>query len=415
MGKVEDSGKFDVPRPVNIGWDEGRSPKTRVEELSPEEAAWLEQYREWCMQMGLCTQTVDQDRAWKIIEEAYAAACTPTEQWPMPKVKVWMRSPYGGLYAIALASLISQGDGREILTMVRDEFVMNGTYGTADEDYITDIHAEACKQFLDHVGIASLGDDLTRTFNADLGDVVSTQGARDKFFTALFPRIAREMADHLHNALWGGQELPWVAVYDYATTLGHTYPPDAQRRLDAMMDAANLGWWFPYGEIVVATDRPSRLFVDAQGRPHCADDSAIEYRDGWKLHMWHDVVVPADLIEGRWSAEDILREPNQEVRRAGIEWMGWDQFTRAANLTLVGERVADPGNPGQELALYDGPENLFEEPVRILVCSNGTIERDGHRRAFGITVPAEIDDAVQASAWTYGVSKEAYLLLARRT
>lgn len=69
------------------------------------------------------------------------------------------------------------------------------------------------------------------------------------------------------------------------------------------------------------------------------------------------------------------------------------------------------------VSLYDLPTDLnpYPEPVRILMCTNGTPERDGTHKRFGLTVPATIDDPVEAAAWTYGKTVEEYELVARRT
>jgi hypothetical protein len=164
---------------------------------------------------------------------------------------------------------------------------------------------------------------------------------------------------------------------------------------------------------VILTDRPTVLRVDQQCRWHCEDGPAVAYADGWALHFWHGTPVPADLVERGWDTARILREENTEVRRCAIEKLGWDQFVVDAHLQQVGGSVADPGNPGRTLALYDVPEQMFDEPVRVLICDNATPERDGSRRRFGLTVPAELSDPVSAAAWTFGLSGAEYARLER--
>ena len=51
----------------------------------------------------------------------------------------------------------------------------------------------------------------------------------------------------------------------------------------------------------------------------------------------------------------------------------------------------------------------------MLLAVNGSVERDGRRRRYGLTVPASLDDPVAAAGWTYGLSAEQYSLLLRRT
>lgn len=181
---------------------------------------------------------------------------------------------------------------------------------------------------------------------------------------------------------------------------------------------SSAGWWWPHVEFVMVCDRPE-IFQparDRSGRPHREDGPLVRWRDGRDMYYWHGVRVPADLIEGGgWTAERILRERNQEFRRCAVERIGWERFIAEGNLAQVGETVPDPGNPGGDLALYDVPYSLFAEPVRVLLCLNGTTERDGTRRRYGLTVPRHFADPVAAAAWTYDWPVETYRRLARRT
>ena len=51
------------------------------------------------------------------------------------------------------------------------------------------------------------------------------------------------------------------------------------------------------------------------------------------------------------------------------------------------------------------------ERVRVLLCANGTVERDGTRRRFGLTVPEDVPTALAAAAWGYGITAEEYAQL----
>jgi hypothetical protein len=215
----------------------------------------------------------------------------------------------------------------------------------------------------------------------------------------------------MSNAVWGGQELPWLAFYAFGRQLGAKYDQQANDRLDAMLATGDLGWWWPYRGWAILTDRPTVLHRDAQNRLHHKTGPAISYADGWAVHAWHGTRVPADLIAGKWAPGDILKEANAEVRRCAIEHMGWDRFVGEANLSQVGAAVPDPGNPGHELALYDVPERIYEEPVRVLLCTNAPVERDGTRRRFGLTVPATIQDPLAAAAWTFDLEPGDYAQL----
>jgi hypothetical protein len=143
-------------------------------------------------------------------------------------------------------------------------------------------------------------------------------------------------------------------------------------------------------------------------RLHCEDGPAIRYADGWDVHAWHGTRVPSWVVTDP-DVRRIEKETNVEIRRCAIERMGWAAYIDAAGLRLVGA-APDPGNPGAELRLYD-----FRQESRVLLAVNGSVERDGTRRRYGLTVPASIADPVAAAGWTYGLSADQYSTLQRRT
>ena len=159
---------------------------------------------------------------------------------------------------------------------------------------------------------------------------------------------------------------------------------------------------------------PTERHVDENGRLHNESGPAITYVDGWSLYFLHGVRVPESLVMGQWSVEDVLEEPNAEVRRAAIEMMGWEHFIEDGGFTLI-DSDDDPGNPGNRIELYELPV-LFADygESRILLCTNGTVERDGTSRKFGLLVPADRKTAVEAAAWTYDIPVKQYVQAARR-
>lgn len=179
--------------------------------------------------------------------------------------------------------------------------------------------------------------------------------------------------------------------------------------------AENAGWWWPTEDYVIITERPSELHLDQNNQLHHAEGPALAYPDGWAVWAWHGTQVPKELILGKWTADDILKHDNTEVRRCAIEHRGWDRFIAEANLKRVGKEQEDPGNPGHFLSIYSIPRRLYGEPVYVLLCDNATPERDGTRRRFGLTVDTNVRDAVEAAAWTFGLTREEYVTMNRAT
>jgi len=145
---------------------------------------------------------------------------------------------------------------------------------------------------------------------------------------------------------------------------------------------------------------------------HGEDGPAIMYEDGWAVIAWHGLVVPEDFYT--WDLERVLAEENSEIRRCGIERIGWENVTD--RLTLVAE-APDPGNEPHMLRLFEGSllSDMYEEPARLLVAANGSLDKGGHRRQFGLPVPASVGDPVEAAALLFDVPVETYRGLARRS
>lgn len=343
---------------------------------------------------GLSTAPADRPTTETAITEMYRLIDRPEPQF------VWVDSPAAATLAI---------------------WLFNGLTGKSTKDQLwsqlmDQLLVQLVNQLVNQLGVqlqGQLGDQLGDRLLVQLVDQLRVQ-----LVNQIWVQLAGQVPESAWNPFYGGHEAHWIAPYHVPHMLGIvTYEPEALRRLNLWADLArSAGWWWPFENLCILSERPSVVHTEPwAGRPpgmvrlHCADGPSVQYRDGWTLHTWHGTRVPADLIDGDgWTPEQILKERNQEIRRCAIERLGWDAFIDQANLTRVGEPVPDPGNPGNTISLYDLPETLFEQPVRVLLCTNGTEERSGERRRFGLTVPAEIDDPIEAAAWTYDWPVAAY-------
>ncbi|WP_207933398.1 DUF6745 domain-containing protein [Actinomadura sp. GC306] len=206
----------------------------------------------------------------------------------------------------------------------------------------------------------------------------------------------------------------WSAHYAALRTSGVEYAREQNRMLDLWATPVrSCGWWWPREHVCVVSERPVEIHTEVWGdegqvRLHRPDGPALRFADGWDVHAWHGTKVPSWVIDDP-DVERIARETNIEVRRCAIEKIGWGDYIDRAGLRLVAT-APDPGNPGSELRLYD-----LRERTRVLLAVNGSTERDGHRRRYGLTVPGAFDDPVAAAGWTYGLSGDQYSRLVRRT
>src|SRR5487761_900431 len=250
---------------------------------------------------------------------------------------------------------------------------------------------------------------------AQVDDQVDDQ-VRDQVDDQVYAQVYAQVDDRLKNWYAGriaGQH--WAGWYSYFAAMAELGVKNLEPLLEGQCEVGkNAGWWWAYRGFAVVTDRPAVLCRDALGRLHAEHGPAIAYRDGWGFWAWHGRRVPRWVVESP-TLEAISREDNVEIRRCAIESMGWERFT-AELLTDQRPAIApDPGNPDQSLFLYDVPEGLWGARVKLLLCTNGSTERDGTRRRYGLTVPAHLTDPVEAAGWTAGLSKDEYSRMVRRT
>ncbi len=207
--------------------------------------------------------------------------------------------------------------------------------------------------------------------------------------------------------------LHWYGQQDVYWVVPDTGDPEAE--LWATL-VRSCGWWWPRDGVCVVSERPLALRTEPAGdghRLHCATGPAVVYPDGWAVHVWHGTRVPSWVIENP-TADRINREFNVEVRRCAVEHLGWAAYIDQGGLKLL-SRAPDPGNPGCELRLYTLPPQKWHAPSRLLLAVNGSVERDGTRRRYGLRVPAEFDHPLDAAGWSYGLSGAQYAGLLRRT
>ena len=227
----------------------------------------------------------------------------------------------------------------------------------------------------------------------------------------LLPAVKSTMPASL-GLSWSGQhEAPWQAEFDmHERVYGVRYDRTDRELFELWKTLTrSTGWWWPRDDVCVMAERPVAIHLDEDSLLHNDKGPALAFADGSVAHAWRGALVPRWVIEEPTGAR-ILAERNVEVRRCAIERIGWERFVDDARLTLLGT-APDPGNPGFELKLYDLPA----ERVRLLLAVNGSVERDGTRRRYGLRVPDWFTDPVDAAGWSYGLTGAQYSQLQRRT
>jgi len=361
----------------------------KITELTPEQEAALEPHRDMWLAIGLSTERADRAEAEAGAREAYTIAGLD-----QPEAVIWLDSPMeGAIGAWMLASNLAEEAAAG--TVVTDDTV--GLISNVEED-CDERYPGVWERVMAVIG---KGKDYP-TFSPVWAGM--TESARNGAKSAI--------REQVRSAAYGQHDAGWLSFNDYFRVV---VPVEGTEKLSGLIRVAkSCGWWWPFDRAIILTERPVALHLDPQQRLHKADGPAIEYADGFALYSWHGTRVPDEMIRGEWDTTRILQEPNAEIRRSAIEKMGWEEFVVKAELAQVGEVMDDPGNPGYTITLYDVPAVIYDEPIRVLICQNGTTERGGTRRKFGLTVPVECSTPIEAAAWGYDVSPEVYATLQRR-
>ena len=245
---------------------------------------------------------------------------------------------------------------------------------------------------------------------------------RDQLAGQLRDQLQDQLQGQLQVAVWGLSDTPWVAWWAFARHIGVRLTEPQDRWLTAMESMCGTGWWWPFEGTVVLTERPAAHHFDGEQRLHNVGGPAIEFGDGWAVHALHGVRVAAQFIERpeTLTPAAILANANSEQRRVLAERYGWDRLCAEVG-TLV-DSCDDPGNPGRRLHLYGLPDALAaptgdptDGTVRLLVAVNGSPDRHGANRIYGLTVPADMPSALAAAAWTYRLDPDVYATAQRRT
>jgi hypothetical protein len=198
------------------------------------------------------------------------------------------------------------------------------------------------------------------------------------------------------EAVLGQHDAPWLALF---AQLGRLDGPHGLQGL--AMVAAEAGWWWPYEDLVIVSERPLELHRDELGRLHRGDGPALAFPGGFELHAWRGMPMPAGFTASlaALSPEQIAREQNAELRRVMLECYGFDRYLADTGATPLGRDDAGV------LWRIDLPG---DEPVVMVEVVNATAEPDGTRRTYWLRVPPQTRTAREGVAWTFGLTAGEY-------
>lgn len=206
------------------------------------------------------------------------------------------------------------------------------------------------------------------------------------------PRREQQVRLLLLDAVLGQHDAAWLSAYD-------TRPGNPLDGLAAV--ATQAGWWWPYENVAVLTERPLELHRDEAGRLDNGDGPALAYADGFALHAWRGMPVTAAFLDSlrTLTPQRIRDEENAELRRVMLEYYGYDRYLTESDARPVHR---DETGVLWRIALVGDEDVVMVEVV------NSTPEPDGTHRTYWLRVPPATRTAREGVAWTFGLGAEVY-------
>jgi hypothetical protein len=196
---------------------------------------------------------------------------------------------------------------------------------------------------------------------------------------------------------FGNHDAASLAFYDYFVRYEHV---DGIEPIVPFIELAKVcGWWIPLDGAVILTNLPTSIKKDDEGRLHCDNGPAISYDNSdFEVYIWHGVRIPPEWIRDKsLTAEQALKHPQIEQRRAACEILGWHNVLEQLNSIIIDDHDDEEIGTLIEVEIPDiGTERFLK-----VKCGTG--------RIFAIPVPPDIKTALEANAWTYGVAANDYI------
>lgn len=217
---------------------------------------------------------------------------------------------------------------------------------------------------------------------------------------------------------WYGQhEAHHLAYHESLVAAGLAHPTARDRTIHGIQTelAHATGWWWPFDEVCLMSERPTVLCAQPfpngghnEHHLHHDDRPALEFADGAVVYAVHGTTVPSWVVHEP-TAERIASEPDVDIRRCAIDRLGWPDYRRAAGLRLIDEAAGPDGPPLQLFAAAAGGHGVGN----LLVSAESSSKSVGAQRYSFLRVPRRLTSALDAAAWTVGLSAADYARTSR--
>lgn len=194
---------------------------------------------------------------------------------------------------------------------------------------------------------------------------------------------------------WGNQEAGWLSFYDF---FKNETEVEGLEIVSGLINLAKEVHWCVFGDTeAFVSQKPVEIHTDEQGRLHNEDGAAVLYEDGFAIYAVGGVRLKENIIKRDFTAEDIDKETNQEVRRVMIDLYGDAKYLIDTNAEIV--HVDDFGT----LIRKEVPG---DEAIVMVKVVNSSPEPDGSYKDYYLRVPPHVKFAQEGIAWTFKFNNE---------
>ena len=161
------------------------------------------------------------------------------------------------------------------------------------------------------------------------------------------------------------------------------------------MEMTNAGWYLAFENCCFVSQKPVDIKM-VGGVLHCIDGPSVRFASGFSVYSFRGTRIPGEWIEDPdcLTAEIALSQDRVELRTAACELLGWDKILEQLNPKSIDKDLDEEIGELLMADLVGQGEQKFLKAK----CGTG--------RTIVLPVPDEMETALQANAWTYGLNPE---------
>jgi hypothetical protein len=188
--------------------------------------------------------------------------------------------------------------------------------------------------------------------------------------------------------LWN--DCAWFFLFDFLSATGIRKNELIDKYRDFLNSGVLASMFFEKNAVVIIQPQFTKMTANRQF--HCDGGAAIEWKDGYKSYLLHNVVVPEELVltpHHQLDPMSVLTERNAEVRREIVRKMGVERL-----VSHFGGVVLDKYQDYELIELTLKDIDLTARYLKMKNPSIGTWHVEG--------VPPDIETCLDALKWRLG-------------